>query len=213
MADSNGATDGAVSELKQASNESSTSPATNKPSRSRCFKLFKYSLLTTLIILFIATLASTPWCIQFARSFMKDLNATSNLGTVYTLTSGNDSNNSTVPAELTDTIMYSVVGVSLFVTLVYLTFGLIAVYRESFILSVIFGISLIVCFAASICCYHHLVFLINMILDLILGSWVLLYAILVKRADKLSPGIDGGLDTAAKLPINNDTDDPEIGKH
>lgn len=211
MADSNGATEGAASDLK--GNEATSSQST-KPSRSRCFKLFKYSLLTTLIIIFITTLASTPWCIQLARSIMKDLNATSNLATVYSVTSGNDSTNSTVPAELTDTIMYSVVGVSLFVTLVYLTFGLIAVYRESFILSVIFGVSLIVFFAASICCYHHLIFLVNMIIDLILGSWVLLYAVLVKRADKLSPGgIEGGLDTAAKLPINNDTDDLESGKH
>lgn len=199
------------------SNGNTSDSKSSKTSRSRCFKLFKYTLLLALISLFIVAVASTPWCIQFARDYLRNLNATSNLAMVYTVTSGSsNASNSTVPSEITDTIVYSIVGFSLLLTIIYLTFGIIAIYKESFILSLVFSLSLVTFFALSICCYDQLIFLINMILDLILATWVLLYAILVKRADKLSPSnIDNtGLDTIAKLPINNDADnDPESGKH
>lgn len=215
MADSNCELDASENQKITSESNEGSSGVRSKVSRSRCFKIFKYTLLFSLICLFIAALASTPWCIDFAREYLRNINATSNLAAVYTVTTGSNAANSTVPSEITDTIVYSIVGFSLLLTIIYLTFGIIAIYKESFVLSLVFSLSLLTFFALSLCCYDQLIFLINMIFDLILGTWVLLYAILVKRADKLSPGnIDNtGLDTIAKLPINNDTDDPESGKH
>lgn len=149
-----------------------------RPSRSRCFKVYKYLLLTALIAYFIATLASTPWCVGLSRDILQTLNTTS-MAQMY---SGQE------PLILTDTLVYATVGVALLFTFVWLLFGLIGVWKECFFMVVTFGVSLLLFFAGSICFFDvHLLVLINLIVDIVLGLIVLIFAILIKRADRLAP--------------------------
>lgn len=152
---------------------------TPRISRSRCFKVFKWTLFAALILLALATVASTPWCFGLTRELLLELNNTS--GSMSQIYSGEE------PLEVTDELVYIVVAVSVALTLLYLTIGLVAVYRESFWLSLFFGISLLACAGGSVVYYEHLLFLINMVVDAVLGLLIVLYALAVKRADRLSP--------------------------
>ena len=158
-------------------NEESKKDCQRRPSRSRCFKVYKYVLVLFLLGLFVATLGSTPWCVQLARELLKDINATT-MGQAY---AGYE------PVEMTDTLVYSAVGVALFLTFLLLLFGVISVFKESFVCCLLFALALFLCVAASVCCYTHTLFLINMVIDVILGVLVLFFSILIKRADRLAP--------------------------
>lgn len=156
---------------------STQTPSRKHHSRSRCFKIFKWTLMIMLLGLFVATLASTPWCVELARDLLKDINSTT-MGQVY---SGYE------PIQLTDSLVYGVVGVALFLTFLLLLFGTISVWRESFVGSLVFSVLLLLCVAGSACCYHHTLFLINIIVDVVLGVLVFFYSICIKRADRLAP--------------------------
>jgi general stress protein CsbA len=134
-------------------------------------------LVLLLLGLFGATLASTPWCVEMARDLLKDINSTT-MGQMY---AGYE------PIQMSDTLVYSAVGVALFLTFLVLLFGVISIIKENFICCIIFALTLFLCVAASACCYTHTLFLINMIVDVILGVLTLFFSILIKRADRLAP--------------------------
>lgn len=155
-----------------------------RPSRSRCFRVYKWILVVAVIVMMILTLASTPWCIDLARELLHEMiNSTATESSL----DGNNEHGLNRTALITDTLVYGVVGISLLLTMIFLIFGLVAIWVESSGCSVIFSILLFLCFGASVCCYDRLLFLINMAIDAVLGLLVLLYAIIVKRADRLAP--------------------------
>lgn len=158
----------------------------SRPSRSRCFRVFKFILVGAVFSMMILTLASTPWCIDLTRELLHEImNSTAPL--YASENSEGDSFNGNSTELITDTLVYGVVGISLLLTMVFLLFGLISIWCESAAFSIVFAIILILCFAASFCCYDRLLFLINMCIDAGLALLVLLYAIVVKRADRLAP--------------------------
>lgn len=160
-----------------------------RPSRSRCFRVYKWILVTAVIIMMILTLASTPWCIDLARELLHEIMNSTSTGSPLDDSGRNENNENRLnqTALITDTLVYGVVGISLLLTMIFLIFGLVAIWVESPPFSIIFSILLFICFGASICCYDRLLFLINMAIDAVLGLLVLLYAIIVKRADRLAP--------------------------
>jgi len=161
-------------------NKSGENPAPSpvcRPSRTRCFKVYKFLLVLYLLGLFAATLGSTPWCVELARDLLKEVNQTS----MMQMYGGYE------PIQVTDTLVYGAVGVALFLTFLLLLFGLISIIKECFVLCLLFGLTLFVCVGASICCYHHTLFLINMVVDVVLGILVIIFSILIKRADRLAP--------------------------
>lgn len=158
-----------------------------RPSRSRCFRVYKVILVGAVISMMILTLASTPWCIDLTRELLHEImNSTAPLYVTESPVAGDNlSGNKT--ELITDTLVYGVVGISLLITMIFLIFGLISIWCESAGCSIVFSILLFICFGASFCCYDRLLFLINMSIDLILALLVLLYGIVVKRADRLAP--------------------------
>lgn len=158
-----------------------------RPSRSRCFRVYKFILVGAVVTMMILTLASTPWCIDLTRELLHEImNSTAPLyATDSPIAADNLSGNRT--ELITDTLVYGVVGISLLLTMIFLIFGLVAIWCESAACSIAFFVLLFICFAASLCCYDRLLFLINMSIDAILALLVLLYAIAVKRADRLAP--------------------------
>ena len=156
-------------------------------SRSRCFRVYKFILLGAVIIMMILTLASTPWCIDLTRELLHEtMNATAPLyATENPIAADNLSGNRT--ELITDTLVYGAVGISLLITLIILVFGLISIWCEAAGCSIVFSVILFICSGASLCCYDRILFLINMAIDAALAILVLLYAIAVKRADRLAP--------------------------
>lgn len=158
-----------------------------RPSRSRCFRVYKVILVGAVISMMILTLASTPWCIDLTRELLHEImNSTAPLYVTESPVTG-DSLSGNKTELITDTLIYGVVGISLLITMIFLIFGLVSIWCESTGCSIVFSILLFICFGASFCCYDRLLFLINMSIDLVLALLVLLYAVVVKRADRLAP--------------------------
>lgn len=172
--------------------EAITAPKlTPRISRSRCFNVYKWLLIIALIAGALATLASIPWCISLTRQLLEEHNASN--GTSPTMA---QLYNSSGQEQLlvTDELIYIIVGVSIGLTLLYLLIGILVLIKESFIGSLLFGITLLLCTVGSVFYMQHLLVLINLIVDAVLGLLIILYALTIKRADRLSPETADDLD-------------------
>lgn len=184
---------------------------TPRITRSRCFRIFKWTLFIAVLGMALLTLASVPWCLSLTRELLAELTKND------TSFSAMYATDSAAPLVVTDELVYIVVGVSVVLTLLYLLFGAIAALKESFCMSVVFGLSLLLGFAGkhpctincrrctalsqrpinlvvrlaslsspslvlvgSIFYIQHLLFVINMAIDLVLGLLFILYGIAIK---------------------------------
>lgn len=163
------------SEAKAVSSSCGSSAA--RASRSRCFKVYKYALILLLVLFFIVTLASTPWMPDLVRDIFKEWNTT----TVAMNYSGAE------PLQVTDAVVYGVIFSSMMITIIYVLVGVIVLYKECFISSILYGITTILIAAASVCCIKYTIFLITTITEFVLAPLIILFGILIKRADRLAP--------------------------
>ncbi|KAI1290895.1 hypothetical protein HDE_07760 [Halotydeus destructor] len=170
--------------------EMSTAPKlTPRLSRSRCFKLFKWTLVAAILVMAMGTIGGIPWYLDLTRQLLDDMNnGNTSMGQMYAAEGTGE------PLEVTDELVYAVIGISVLITILYLTFGIVGAIRESFCLTLTFGISLLLCFGASIPFYGHLLFLVNMVVDLLLGLLFVFFALTIKRADRLAPESPDELD-------------------
>lgn len=156
---------------------SSCGSSAARASRSRCFKVYKCALILLLVIFFLVTLASTPWMPDLVRDIFKEWNTT----TVAMNYSGAE------PLQVTDAVVYGVIFSSMIITIIYVLVGVIVLYKECFVSSIIYGITTVLIAAASVCCIKYTIFLITTITEFVLGPLVVLFAVLIKRADRLAP--------------------------
>lgn len=156
---------------------SSCSSTEGRASRSRCFYIYKWALIVSLLLHLIGTLVSVPWMPNLVRDILKEWNTT----TVALNYSGAE------PMEATDAVVYGVIFVSLMATLVFVALGIVSLYKECFSLCIIYGILMILIAAASICCAKYTIILVMMIIEFILAPLIILFAVLIKRADRLAP--------------------------
>ena len=105
------------------------------------------------------------------------------------------------PIEATDAVIYGVIFVSMIATIIFVAIGVIALYKECFILCIIYGILMILLAAASICCAKHPIGLAMTITQFVLAPLILLFAVLIKRADRLAP------ESSQKLTNEEETTD------
>lgn len=170
---------------------SSCGSSAGRASRSRCFKVYKYALILLLVLFFIVTVASTPWMPDLVRDILKEWNTT----TVAMNYSGAE------PLQVTDAVVYGVIFSSMMITILYVLVGVIILYKECFVSSIIYGIATILIAAASVCCAKYTIFLITTVTEFVLGPLVILFAVLIKRADRLAP------ESSQKLTNEEETTD------
>ena len=161
-------------------------------SRSRCFKVYKYALILSLVLFLVLVLVSTPWMPPYVRDILNSMNTT----TVALNYSGAES------FQFTDVHVYGIIASSLIATAVYVLFGVFVLYKECFYLIIVFGIVTLAAAIATICCAStHVAALVTMIIEFALVPVILLFAVLIKRADRLAP------ESSQKLTNEEETTD------
>lgn len=157
---------------------SSSCSSRARASRSRCFHAFKWIIILLILVMLVVTLAATPWMPDYVRQVLADLNMTSSVALNYS---------ETEPLQVTDNLVYAIIGLSVFLTVVYTIVGVIALIRESFCLCIAYGLLTLVIGGTGICCTKYVWVLVSTVACLTLAPLIITFAVLIKRADRLAP--------------------------